>query len=175
MTVRLEKADGRLADRHLCSAAIEAAQPGEVIVIEHHSRADCAGWGGILSRAAGMRKIAGVIVDGVCRDIDESRELQFPVFARGVTPTTARGRIIETGFNVPIDIGAIKVRPGDWVFGDGSGVVFIAAENLKAVVEQAEQLAVREARLVSEIESGRPVSQVMSGIYEHMTKKDESL
>jgi len=172
LTVRLEEAGGRLAERHLCTAAIEAAHPGEVIVVEHRSRSDCAGWGGILSRAAGMKKIAGVIVDGICRDIDESRELGFPVFGRGVLPTTARGRVIETAFNAPVNIGPITVRPGDWVIADGSGVVFIAAENLNAVVEQAEKLAQREAQLVADIESGTPVSQVMSRTYENMTQKE---
>ncbi len=172
LTVRLESANGRTAERHLCTAAIEAASPGEIIVVEHHSRSDCAGWGGILSRAAGMRKIAGVIVDGICRDIDESRELGFPVFGRGVLPVTARGRVIETDFNTPVTIGPISVRPGDWVIADGSGVVFIAAENLQAVVDQAEKLVNREAELIADIESGTPVSQVMSRTYEHMTRKD---
>ena len=172
LTVRLESAHGRTAERHLCTAAIEAARPGEIIVVEHHSRSDCAGWGGILSRAAGIRKIAGVIVDGICRDIDESRDLSFPVFGRGVLPVTARGRVIETDFNIPVTVGPITVRPGDWVIADGSGVVFIAAENLQAVVEQAEKLVAREAELIADIESGTPVSQVMSRTYEHMTRKD---
>jgi len=172
LTVRLEAANGRTAERHLCTAAIEAAHPGEIIVVEHRSRSDCAGWGGILSRAAGMRKIAGVIVDGICRDIDESRELGFPVFGRGVLPVTARGRVIETEFNKPVSIGSITVRPGDWVIADGSGVVFITVENLQAVVEQAEKLVAREAQLIADIESGVPVSQVMSRTYENMTRKD---
>ncbi len=173
LTVRLEDAKGRLAERHLCTTAIEAALPGEVIVVEHHSRSDCAGWGGILSRAARIRQIAGVIVDGMCRDIDESRELEFPVFGRGATPATARGRVVETAFNVAINIGGVTVHPGDWVIADGSGVVFIAADHLKAVLEQAEQLATREARLVSDIEAGTPVSEVMSRTYETMIQKDK--
>lgn len=172
LTVRLEAAKGRIADRHLCTAAIDAAQPGEIIVVEHHSRSDCAGWGGILSRAALMRKVGAVIVDGMCRDIDESRELNFPVFGPGAIPVTARGRVIETSFNTPVTIGSVTVRPGDWVIADGSGVVFISAENLSAVIEQAEKLAAREAKLVAEIEAGTPVSQVMSQTYEHMTQKE---
>jgi len=175
LTVRLESANGRTAERHLCTAAIEAARPGEIIVVEHRSRADCAGWGGILSRAARMQQIAGVIVDGICRDIDESRELGFPVFGRGVLPATARGRVIETSFNTPVTIGPITIRPGDWVIADGSGVVFIAVENLQAVVEEAEKLVAREAELIADIESGTPVSQVMSRTYEHMTRKDSDV
>jgi regulator of RNase E activity RraA len=171
LTVKLESAEGRLADRHLCTAAIEAATPGDIIVVEHHSRTDCAGWGGLLSKAASIRGISGVIIDGLCRDIDESRELGFTVFARGVIPATARGRIIETGFNCPITVGAVTVRPGDWVIADGSGVVFLR-QDAETIIATAEQLASREATLVRDIEAGVPVSKVMSRTYEHMTRKN---
>lgn len=172
LTVRLDASKGRMAERPPCTAAVEAAQPGDVIVVEHHSRADCAGWGGILTRAAGKQKIAGAIVDGMCRDIDESRELGFPVFARGVLPVSGRGRMIETAFNSAVTIGPVTVRPGDWVIADGSGVVFISAENVDAVVAEAEIIAAREAELIADIEAGTPVSQVMSRTYEHMTRKE---
>ena len=173
LTIKLEAASGRLAERHLCTAAIEAARDGEILVVEHHSRADCAGWGGLLSRAAMVKGIPGVIVDGLCRDIDESRELGFTVFARGVIPATARGRIIETGFNCAITVDSVVVLPGDWVIADGSGVVFLAQKNVEAIVAQAEQLVAREATLLKDIEAGTPVSQVMSRTYEHMTRQEE--
>ena len=173
LTVKLEAASGRLANRHLCTAAIEAARAGDILVIEHHSRTDCAGWGGLLSRAAMVKGIPGVIVDGMCRDIDESRELGFTVFARGVIPATARGRIIETDFNCPITVGSVVVNPGDWVIADGSGVVFLPHQNVEAILTQAEQLVAREVTLLEDIEAGIPVSQVMSRTYEHMTRKDE--
>ena len=173
LTVKLETAYGRLAERHLCTAAIEAASPGNILVIEHHSRTDCAGWGGLLSRAAIVKGIPGVIVDGLCRDIDESRDLGFTVFARGVIPATARGRIIETEFNTPITVGSITVRPGDWVVADGSGVVFLGQDNVDAILSQAEQLAAREGLLLKDIEAGIPVSKVMSRTYEHMTQKEK--
>ena len=172
LTVKLERADGRVGDRHLCTGAIEAATAGDVIVIEHHSRNDCAGWGGLLTHAAKFKRVAGVIVDGMCRDVDEFRQLEFPVFARGAVPTTARGRIIETAFNQPITVGPVTVTPGDWVIADGSGVVFLAHNDAALVLEEAEKLAARESKLLAEIEKGTPVSQVMSGIYEHMLKKD---
>jgi 4-hydroxy-4-methyl-2-oxoglutarate aldolase len=173
LTVKLESANGRVAERHLCTAAIEAARSGDILVIEHHSRADCAGWGGLLSRAAMVRGIPGVIVDGLCRDIDESRELGFTVFARGAIPATARGRIIETDFNCPITVDSVVIQPGDWVIADGSGVVFLAQDKVEAVLAQAEELVAREATLLRDIEAGIPVSQVMSRTYENMTRKDE--
>src|SRR5579862_8073286 len=85
LTVTLSPAEGRRNTRHLCTGAIEAAQPGDVIVVEQRTGIDAASWGGNLSIGARMRGVAGVIIDGPARDIDESRQLDFPVFARSLT------------------------------------------------------------------------------------------
>lgn len=131
--------------RHLCTAAVEAADPGDILVIEQRSGIDAAGWGGILSHGAQMRGIAGVICDGPVRDVDESRDLDFPVFARYAIPTTARGRIVEEAFNEPVTIGDVSVEPGDYVLADGSGICFLRAAAAAAIVDVAETVAKREA------------------------------
>ena len=89
VTVKLEADDGRpVASRHLGTTAIEAAQPGDVIVIEQRTGIDAASWGGNLSLAAQLRQVAGVIVEGPARDIDEAQGYDFPLFARSRTPQT---------------------------------------------------------------------------------------
>src|SRR5271166_6786473 len=72
VTVQLAKANGEVPHRHLCTAAVDASGPDDVIVVAHEGRVDVAGWGGILSLGAVTREIEGVIVDGACRDVDES-------------------------------------------------------------------------------------------------------
>jgi regulator of RNase E activity RraA len=153
--------------RHLGTAAIEAANAGDVIVVEH-GRADAAAWGGILSAAAKTKGIAGVIVDGAARDIDESRELEFPVFARHAVPLTARGRIVEESFQQQVKIGRIVVNPGDLVLADGSGVCFLAADKAQEVIENAEMIAGREALMKEAVMRGDRVSEVMGRDYEQM-------
>jgi 4-hydroxy-4-methyl-2-oxoglutarate aldolase len=153
--------------RHLGTSAIEAANPGDVIVVEH-GRSDAAAWGGILSAAAKTKGIAGVIVDGAARDIDESRELEFPVFARSAVPLTARGRIVEESFNQPVRIGRIDVTPGDLVLADGSGVVFLASDKAQEIIESAEMIAAREAKMKEAVMAGDRVSEVMGRDYETM-------
>lgn len=170
LTVQLGPDDGRASHRHLCTGAIEAGGPGMVIVVEHHSREDCAGWGGILSLAAKLRGIEGVIVEGACRDADESRDLNFPVFARNIVSSTARGRVVELAENVPITIGGFVVTPGDLVLADGSGVVFLAAARAAEIVAAAERIAAREAAMAAALREGKPVSQVMGADYEAMLK-----
>jgi len=172
ITVRMEQDDGRpAASRHLGTTAIEGAEPGDVIVMEQRTGIEAACWGGNLSLGAKLRQVAGVIVEGPARDIDEAREYDFPLFARSATSRTARGRIVETGTNVPITVGDVVVNPGDLVVADASAVVFIAAAEVDRVLEAAEAIATRERAMVAALREGTPISQVMGRNYETMLKK----
>ena len=177
VTVKLVRASDRPSSvavpashpaRHLGTAAVEAASPGDVIVVDHGGRLEAAGWGGILSRAAKVKGVAGVIVDGACRDVDESRDVELPIYARAGTPITARGRIVEESFNEPIRIGHVRVHPGDLVIADWSGVVFVARDRAAEIVGTAEQIAAREARMAEAVRAGRSVVEVMGASYERM-------
>lgn len=158
------------APRHLGTTAIEAAQPGDVIVIEQRTGLDAGSWGGILSLAAKLRQVAGVVVDGPVRDIDEARAYDFPVYARGLTARTARARVAEAFTNQPVRIGEVTVCPGDFVIADASGAVFIAAADIDRVLQAAEMIVGREAAMAQALRAGQPVSQVMGADYEHMLK-----
>jgi 4-hydroxy-4-methyl-2-oxoglutarate aldolase len=171
LTVTLGRAEGRTNTRHLCTAAIEAASPGDIIVVEQHTGLDAASWGGNLSIGAQIRGVAGVIVDGPVRDIDDSRKLDFPVFARDHTARTARGRIVEVATNEPIEVGDVTVCPGDYAVADGSAAVFIAQSEIERVIETAEAIVAREEAIAQALREGKPISQVMGANYEHMLKK----
>jgi 4-hydroxy-4-methyl-2-oxoglutarate aldolase len=172
LTVKLGIPQGpNTATRHLSTAAIEAAEPGEIIVVEQRTGIDAAAWGGVLSRGAKMRQIAGVICEGPARDVDESRQLDFPVFARDHTCRTARGRIVELGTNVPITVGEVTVVPGDYVIADGSAVVFLSQSEVPRVLEAADFVMRREAAMVEALEAGQRISEVMGANYEHMLEQ----
>jgi regulator of RNase E activity RraA len=171
VTVQLRTANGQAPSRHLCTAAVDASGPGDVIVVAHEGRVDVAGWGGILSLGATTREIEGVVVDGACRDIDESIELGLPIYARANVPVTARGRIVEKSWNEPITVDGVTVAPGDLVVADGSGVVFVAVGQAEAVVGVAETIARREAAMAEAVRAGQPLAEVMNRSYEQLAKK----
>ena len=158
--------------RHIGTTAIEAAHPGDVIVVEQRSDTRAASWGGILSLGAKLRGISGVIADGPVRDIDEARQHDFPVFARGLTPFTGRGRIVELANNQPIEIGDIEVNAGDYAIADGSGVAFIAAANIERVLATAEDIVAREAAMARSLYEGKPITEVMGANYENMLQRN---
>lgn len=154
--------------RHLGTTAIEMAGPGSVIVVEQRSGIEAGSWGGILSLAAKLRGVEGIVADGPVRDIDEARMYDFPIFSRGLTAFTARGRVAEAGTNLPIRIGDVTVEGGDYVLADNSAVIFIRAADIERVLEAAEGIAGREAAMAKALMAGEPVSSVMGANYENM-------
>jgi len=157
---------------HLGTAAIVAAQAGDVIVVDNGGRPDGSCWGGLLSLAAKTKGISGIVIDGACRDIDESRDLEFPVYARGALPMTARNRVMQESFNQEIQLAGVQVHPGDLVIADGSGVVVIPRSQEEEVVKEAEAVAATEARMADGIRQGMSVLEVLEKLgYEAMLTK----
>jgi regulator of RNase E activity RraA len=146
--------------QHIAAAAIEAADPGDVLVIAG-GRPDVSCWGGILTLAAGRRGIGGVVVDGACRDIAESEEHGFPVFGRAVVPVSARGRIVQLAMGEPIQVAGTTVEEGDLVLADRNGVVFVPAAESERVLRLAERIVARENGMAEAVRAGQPVTEVM--------------
>jgi 4-hydroxy-4-methyl-2-oxoglutarate aldolase len=156
--------------RHLSTAAVDASGPGDVIVVAHQGRTDCAGWGGLLSRAAVIRGIDGVVVDGAARDLAEAAAVGLPVFASASTAVTARGRAVEVCWGEPVEFAGVPVAPGDLVLADAGGVVVIPFAHAESVLAAAERIAATEAAMAAALDAGRPVSEVMGATYEELTE-----
>jgi 4-hydroxy-4-methyl-2-oxoglutarate aldolase len=157
--------------RHLCTAAVDASGPDDVIVIANGGRQNVAGWGGTLSLGAQVRGIEGVVIDGACRDADEAIDLDFAVYGSVAVPLTARGRIVEVAWNVPIQFAGLTVTPGDLVLADSSGVVFLGAARAEEIVTAAEDIAARERAMADAVRANRPMSEVMGATYERLLER----
>ena len=168
VTFKLKTKGNETTTRHLGTSAVEAADPGDVIVCDHRGRTDVAGWGGILSTAAKTKGVAGVIIDGASRDVDEAKGLGLPLFARAAVPLTARGRIVEESTNEPIEIGGVSLSPGDYVIADNSGVVIVPQDRVAEVVPEAENIVAREQAMARDVMAGTSVVEVMGINYEQM-------
>ncbi len=160
VTMRMVSAGQTPQKTHLGMNAISVAKPGDVIVIDNGGRMDSSCWGGILANAAKTKGVAGTIVDGCVRDLDDCIDADYPVFARGTVVCTARGRVIEAGTNELINFGGVQVRPGDIVMGDSSGVVVVPQERIDEVLAKAEQLWQKEEDMIGEILAGEDILAV---------------
>jgi len=172
VTIKITAAGMVKSKYHLGVRAIDAANPGDVILIDNRGDLNNNCWGEFLAMGEKMKGISGVVVDGAARDIDACREFGFPVYARGTVPITARGRIMEESFNEVIRIGDIQVRPGDIVMADINGVVIIPVEKLDEVLKAAEEILQKEEAMVEELRKGVPILEVdQKYAYEAMLKK----
>lgn len=151
VTVQEEPAEGAGAPTHALEA-IDRAQPGSIVVIANGEEPDVALWGGLMTAGAHMRQLAGAVLDGAVRDVEEiERDFGFPVFARAVSPNTTVGRFRTVANDVPIQCGGVDVRPGDLVVGDADGVVVIPSERVSEVIERAEEIEGRERKQTAAI------------------------
>lgn len=158
------------ARHHLGAAAIEASGPGDVIAVDNHGRTEMGGWGGLLARAAATKGVEGVVLDGACRDVDEIEEIRLPMFARGATARTARGRVVEQPAE-EIQVGGVTVKRGDLVRADGTAVVFIPARVADGVIAAAERIAERESVMANALASGLAPTSVLGADYEELLSR----
>lgn len=171
VTVKITAAGLTPSKHHLGTEAINAAVSGDVIVVDNGGRQDVSCWGGILATAAHVKGIAGVVVDGACRDVDDYVDIGFPVYARNPVPVTARNRVMQEAFNVLIQCGGVQVRPGDYVIADRSGVCIIPQEKSSEVLGIAEDLYRKEELMVDELKRGVNILEVDAKFaYENMLK-----
>lgn len=172
VTVKLTAAGLTKGKTHLGVKAIEAAEQGDVVIIDNGGRLDTSCWGGILANGAKMKGIQGVVVDGAIRDVDDCVDIGFAAYARGAVVATARGRIQEESTNAMIQFAGVQVRPGDIVMGDRSGVVVIPREKLDETLAKAEEFWNKEESMIAEIRGGASMLEVDTKYnYEKMLQK----
>jgi len=138
--------------------AIDAAQPGDVLVIDAGGVGPAI-WGELATHSALQKGVAGVVVDGAIRDAGDIMRLQFPAFTRLIMPNAGEPR----GFGeigVPIRIGATRVETGDYVLGDDDGVTVLPQRLAVEYANRAMDVLEKENRIREEIKEGRTLAQV---------------
>jgi 4-hydroxy-4-methyl-2-oxoglutarate aldolase len=127
------------------------AGAGDVLVVEGGSERALAGE--LFGNEALRRGLAGVVIDGYCRDTNQLRELDLPFYARGAIPRAAAARTVP-GEPATVRCGGVEVAPGDVLVGDDDGIVVGSPDELAAVLAAAEALQATEASLLASIQAG---------------------
>jgi regulator of RNase E activity RraA len=134
--------------------AIEAADPGDVLLFDNGGRTDLNTFGSIAAFCAERAGIKGAVADGASRDIDDMREQNFPLYARGTVTTTVKGRTGMAGYDLSVQCGGVDVEPGDYVVADGSGVIFVPGDVAEDVVEIAPRFQQFEREIKRRVAEG---------------------
>jgi len=142
-------------DNLMLHQALTMTRPGDVLVINAQGDTSHAIMGGLMTRLAIGRGVAGIVVDGAVRDSSEMAELGLPAFTRGLS-ANAPTRIRAGQVNAPVACGGVVVNPGDIVVADDDGIVVVPLSIAAAVLERAQVLLDKETSRATEISAGRP-------------------
>lgn len=145
--------------------ALELASPGDVLVVDGGGAADAILMGGLMSTRMQQRGVAGVIVDGAVRDVDEIIRLGFPVFSRAVCPRA--GTFAEIGeWQTTVCCGRIPVTPGDWIVADRLGAVVVPVAQIEDVFITAQAIHKREQAIALQLVEGKTLGEAASATQE---------
>ncbi|HUB78050.1 MAG TPA: RraA family protein [Bryobacteraceae bacterium] len=142
--------------------AIDSAPAGAVYVMSVENGADYAGIGGLMATGMKVRGLAGAVIDASVRDTPQIKKMQFPVFSRGVVPSTTVGHYRFAGVNVPVTCAGVKVNPGDIVTADEDGVVVVPKAHAADVLKKAQDLDYTEHSTIPFIEKFRSIKEAVA-------------
>lgn len=139
--------------------AIEAAEPGDVIVVDGGARETAFG-GELFARAGLARSLGGIVVDGGYRDMSYVSTCALPVYSRFVTPRA--GTASQPGeLQVPVTCGGVVVSPGDLVLADDEGLVVVDPDRVDALLDAALAIKNSEHAVIEQLNGGATLSEVL--------------
>jgi regulator of RNase E activity RraA len=141
-------------------ALIDDLKPGDVAVLACGRSGRIAPWGELLTTASIARGATGCVTDGLVRDVNAIRQLEFPVFHGGIGPLDSKGRGEVCALDVPLEVAGVTVNPGDLVFGDADGVVVVPQPIAKQTVARALEKVKGEDRTRDELRQGARLGDV---------------
>jgi regulator of RNase E activity RraA len=124
--------------------------------------ADFAGIGALMATAMKIRGLAGAVVDGGVRDTPQIRRIQFPVFSRGVVPSTTVNHYRFAGSNVPVTCAGVRVNAGDIIVGDEDGVAVVPKDKAADVLKKAQELDNTEHTMLPFIEKFKSIKEAVA-------------
>ncbi|MCM8822554.1 MAG: orotidine 5'-phosphate decarboxylase [Candidatus Omnitrophica bacterium] len=138
--------------------AVDIAKENDVIVIDACGLPPAV-WGELATESAVKKKLAGVVIYGAIRDTEEIKKLEFPAYATLCCPQAGEPKGLGE-INVPVQIGPIKILPGDWIIGDQDGVVCVPRQKAAEIANRAMDVFEKENRLRVEIRKGGTLSEI---------------
>jgi len=150
---------------------IDEVAAGDVVVIDNDGRRDCTVWGDIMTQYAGLRQIAGTVIDGVCRDVNKALGEGYPLFSRGRFMRTGKDRVQVEAVGGTVSIGSARVAARDIVVADANGVVVVPRERAAEVAALAQQIETVEAAIRQQLAQGSTLAAARAALGYHTLQR----
>lgn len=152
---------------------IDDVPPGDIITIDNAGRLDATVWGDILTQVASLRGIAGTVIDGICRDVNRSFELNYPIFSRGHWMRTGKDRVRVEAYGEPVAVGGVRIEQGDWIKGDIDGVIAVPASRVGDVMALASRIREAEDAIRADVMNGVGLREARAAHGYHLLQRRE--
>ncbi|WP_213309129.1 RraA family protein [Paraburkholderia sacchari] len=150
---------------------IDDVAQGDVVVIDNDGRADCTVWGDIMTQYAGLRGIAGTVIDGVCRDVNKALGDNYPLFTAGRFMRTGKDRVQVESVNTTVAIGTVRVASRDIVVADANGVVIVPRGRAREVAETARKIEETESSIREQLAQGKTLGEARAALGYHTLQR----
>ena len=151
--------------------ALENAKIGDVLIIDTQNSVTAVA-GELFASEAKRKGLAGIVIDGACRDTTALRQIGLPVYARSINPVSGMTQSIGK-INVPITCGSVNVSPGDLIFGDQDGIVVMNENELTRILPLAEEVQKLETQLLDKIGAGESLLDLCN-LSEHWDQREDN-
>ncbi|MEO5694927.1 MAG: hypothetical protein ABIQ72_17465 [Usitatibacter sp.] len=154
--------------------AIVKGGAGSVLVIDASENPKVNAYGGVAGATSKHNGLVGCVTDGVVRDVDEYVSYGMPVYGRGIAQQSVRGRSSCAGYGIPVKLGGITVRPGDFIVADMNGTVVIPMEKIAEVLAFAQKVKQTEDSVIAAIRAGADPMEAHEKVnYDNMLKAQQ--
>lgn len=162
-TVQLKKDEGNKDPEALTGMlqAIDQGSTDSVYVMVVEDGDDIAGMGGLMGTAMAARGYAGAVIDGGVRDVAYLRKIGFPVFAKGIVPSTSVHHYRFAGAQISVVCNGVPVNPGDIVVADSDGVTVVPRAEAQPVLALAQQMDFKEHSMYPVIEQLKSIVEAV--------------
>jgi len=153
---------------------LDDVKAGQVVVIDNGGRTYCTVWGDLMSITAVRNRVAGTVIDGVCRDVPGIMKSGYAIFSKGSYMVTGKDRVYVDQINVPVAVSGVQVKPGDLMLGDDSGVIAIPFERAEEVLRVAREIEAKEKAIEAELAKGATLkdARAHAGYHSLQTRKE---
>jgi len=150
--------------------ALHDASEDEVLVIDAEGDS-IAFVGELFALEAQRKKLAGIVVDGACRDVKGIRSINFPVYSRYITPKVGTSSNIFPA-QKEVNCGGVSVSAGDIIIGDDDGIIVMSEKEAAEILDTAQNIQIIEKKVIEKLGAGKSLSEMLN-FFDHYAKIDK--
>lgn len=130
------------------------------VYVKDMGGAQISGMGDLRALSLKVQGVVGAVIDGGFRDVEQIAREDFPTYARHICATSGKKRVKGVGINIPVQVGGVRVNPGDIIVADDTSIAVVPADQAEQILREGQRLEEVEVKFRSELRKGKMFDEV---------------